>query len=64
MKMPNQDHSKISPTAKLVAYFRQFSNIPFVADVAVLMHAEDVFNDLLQGTDLTREFVKWAAPLA
>lgn len=64
MKMPNQDHSKISPTAKLVAYFRQFSDIPFAADVAALIHAEDVFNDLLQGTDLTPEFVNWAAPLA
>ena len=64
MKMPNQDHSKISPTAKLVAYFRQFSDIPFAADVAALMHAEDVFNEFLQGTDLTREFLNWAATLA
>ena len=64
MKMPNQDHSKISPTAKLVAYFRQFSDIPFAADVAALMHAEDVFNEFLQGTDLTPEFLNWAATLA
>lgn len=64
MKMPNQDYSKISPTAKLVAYFRQFSDIPLAADVAALMHAEDVFNEFLQGTDLTPEFLNWAAPLA
>jgi O-methyltransferase involved in polyketide biosynthesis len=28
------------------------------------MHAEDVFNEFLQGTDLTPEFLNWAAPLA
>lgn len=61
MKTTSPDHSKISPTAKLVAYFRQFSDIPFTRDVATLIHAEDVLKNFSQGTNLTPEFLKWAA---
>ena len=61
MKTTSPDHSKISPTAKLVAYFRQFSDIPFSRDVATLIHAEDVLKNFSQGTNLTPEFLKWAA---
>jgi O-methyltransferase involved in polyketide biosynthesis len=35
------DYSKISVTAKLVAFFRKFSDIPFALDVADYVHADD-----------------------
>lgn len=61
MKTTSPEHSKISPTAKLVAYFRQFSDIPFAVDIATLVNAEEVFNNFSQGTNATLEFLKWAA---
>jgi hypothetical protein len=41
------EHSKISPTAKVVAYWRQFSDIPFAQEVAQLVHAEEIFKSFL-----------------
>lgn len=38
--MGTMDYSKISITAKLVAYFRKFSDIPFAQDVASYIGAE------------------------
>jgi O-methyltransferase involved in polyketide biosynthesis len=35
------DYSKISVTAKLVAFFRKFSDIPFAVDVAEYIHADE-----------------------
>ena len=42
---------KVSLTAQLAAYMRQFSDIPFAGDVAELLHSRDVFDALLQGHD-------------
>jgi O-methyltransferase involved in polyketide biosynthesis len=57
------DHSKISPTAKVVAYWRQFSDIPFSNEVAQLVSAESVYKDFLKNTDATIESMSWFAPI-
>ena len=44
----NFDHGKISITAKLVAYCRQFSDIPFAQEIAKLVHAEEAVQKLTQ----------------
>lgn len=38
--LPNNEFAKISPTALLVAYIRQFSNIPYTEEIAALSDAE------------------------
>lgn len=58
------DHNKISPTAKLVAYWRQHSDIPFAKDVAELAHAEETVAHILSGTGIRADDLKWAAPYA
>ncbi len=59
--IPN--HSKISPTAKMVAYWRQFSDIPFAYEVAKLVHAEEVFKLFLKDTNVSIESMSWFAPM-
>lgn len=49
MKPSALQHDNISPTAKLVAYWRQFSDIPFSKDVASLFNAEGVYREMLNG---------------
>ena len=41
---------KISLTAQLAAYMRQFSDIPFAGDVAELLHSREVFEALLRAS--------------
>lgn len=43
------DHENISPTAKLVAYWRKFSDIPYSQDIASLFNTEEVFKDKFVG---------------
>jgi O-methyltransferase involved in polyketide biosynthesis len=62
------DYEKISLTAQLAAYMRQFSNIPFASDVAELLHSREVFEGLLKsqqmtGERLTLEDLVWYAPI-
>ncbi len=38
------DFDKISPTALLVAYARQFSDIPYTQEIAALSDAEAIAN--------------------
>ena len=45
-------HDRISPTAKLVAYWRQFSDIPFSKDVAELFQVENVYQSMLKDANL------------
>src|SRR5690349_2676149 len=54
---------KVSLTAQLAAYMRQFSDIPFASDVAELLHSQDVFEALLQGHDMKPEDLLWYAPV-
>ncbi len=57
------DYEKISLTAQLAAYMRQFSDIPFASDVAELLHSREVFETLLQGQHMTPEDLLWYAPI-
>ncbi len=57
------DYEKISLTAQLAAYMRQFGDIPFASDVAELLHSREVFEALLQGQQMTPEDLLWYAPI-
>ena len=54
---------KVSITAQLAAYMRQFSDIPFAVDVAELLHSREVFEALLQGHEMRPEDLLWYAPI-
>jgi O-methyltransferase involved in polyketide biosynthesis len=54
---------KVSLTAQLAAYMRQFSDIPFAGDVAELLHSGEVFEALLQGHDMRPDDLLWYAPI-
>ncbi len=54
---------KVSLTAQLAAYMRQFSDIPFARDVAELLHSREVFEALLQGHGISPEDLLWYAPI-
>lgn len=53
---------KVSLTAQLAAYMRQFSDIPFAGDVAELLHSREVFEALLQGQAMRPDDLLWYAP--
>ncbi len=42
---------KVSLTAQLAAFMRQFSDIPFAGDVAEHLHSREVFEALLRRHD-------------
>lgn len=44
--MQEDSYAKISPTAKLVAYARSFTDIPFAKEIAATCDAEKVFQAL------------------
>ncbi len=54
---------KVSLTAQLAAYMRQFSDIPFARDVAELLYSREVFEALLQGHEMVPEDLLWYAPI-
>ncbi len=56
------DYAKISLTAKLTAYMRQFTGVPFADDVAELVHAREAFDHLLRDEHLTADDLTWYAP--
>lgn len=51
MTMPISDFNKISPTALLVAYARQFSDIPYTKEIAKLTNAEATVNQFVSQTE-------------
>ena len=57
------DASLISVTAKLAAYYRQFSDIPFAAEVAGLIGADDAFDRILREHGLERDGLTFYAPM-
>ena len=57
------DYAKISLTAKLTAYMRQFTDIPFAADIAELVHARAAFDGLLRDEQLSADDLTWYAPI-
>jgi hypothetical protein len=54
---------KIGLTAKLAAYMRQYSDIPFAKDVAQHLRAQEVFEKLLQDNQMSPEDLLWYAPI-
>ena len=58
----NNDFSKISPTAKLVAYFREFTDIPFAKDVSKIVRAESMVQKLCPDSTMLVDLTKFAAP--
>jgi O-methyltransferase involved in polyketide biosynthesis len=46
--LPIGDFDKISPTARLVAYFRQFSDIPYTQQIATLSNATATVNQFVE----------------
>jgi len=54
---------KISLTAKLTAYMRQFSDVPFAKDVAQAVSAQQAFDELLRAHRLGEDDLMWYAPI-
>jgi O-methyltransferase involved in polyketide biosynthesis len=54
---------RISLTARLAAWMRQFSDIPFAAEVARRLHARETFEALLREHDMEPEDLLWYAPV-
>jgi O-methyltransferase involved in polyketide biosynthesis len=57
------DASLISVTAKVAAYFRQFSDIPFAAEVATRIGADDAFGQILREHGLERDKLTFYGPM-
>jgi O-methyltransferase involved in polyketide biosynthesis len=57
------DSSLISVTAKLAAYYRQFSDIPFAREVAQRIGAEAAFEQILKQHGLERDKLTFYAPM-
>jgi O-methyltransferase involved in polyketide biosynthesis len=56
------DPNKISPTAKLVAYWRQFSDVPYAREVSELIQARQVSEQILN-QPISVENMGWLAPM-
>ncbi len=56
----DSDYSKISPTAKLVAYFRKFSDIPLAEETARALSVDDVAAEIVGGKQNLAQ-VSWLA---
>jgi len=54
---------KISLTAIFVAYWRQYTDIQFAKDIAELIRANDKVENFLRSHNITREEIRWYAPL-
>ena len=57
------DASLISVTAKLAAYYRQFSDIPFATEVAKRIGADEAFDRILREHGLERDKLTFYAPM-
>ncbi|HEY3268308.1 MAG TPA: class I SAM-dependent methyltransferase [Armatimonadota bacterium] len=54
---------KVSMTAKLAAYMRQFTDIPFAAEVAAFVQADAAYQGVLRDYGLKPEDITWYAPI-
>lgn len=50
MQSPTNSFDKISPTALMVAYVRQFTDIPYSREIAQLVNAQTVVEKLIENT--------------
>src|SRR5689334_8877841 len=57
------DFSLISVTAKVAAYYRQFSDIPFAAEVAKRIGADEAFEKIVREHGLDRDKLTFYAPM-
>jgi O-methyltransferase involved in polyketide biosynthesis len=57
------DYQKISPTAKLVAALRRYSDIPFAPEVARAVDTDALIREMLHGEPLNQEVLQWMAPM-
>jgi O-methyltransferase involved in polyketide biosynthesis len=57
------DSALISVTAKLAAYYRQFSDIPFAEEVARRIGADAAFDEILREHGLEREKLTFYGPM-
>jgi O-methyltransferase involved in polyketide biosynthesis len=57
------DPSLISVTAKIAAYYRQFSDIPFAHEVAQRIGADAAFDQILRDHGLDRDKLTFYAPM-
>jgi len=57
------DPSHISMTAKLAAYYRKFTDIPFAAEAAERVGADNAFEQLVRDHGLKREQLTFYAPM-
>lgn len=57
------DSSLISVTAKVAAYYRQFSDIPFAREIAKLIGAEAAYDQILREHGLERDKLTFYAPM-
>jgi O-methyltransferase involved in polyketide biosynthesis len=57
------DSSLISVTAKIAAYYRQFSDIPFAREVAERIGADAAFEQILREHGLERDKLTFYAPM-
>src|SRR5881392_1797286 len=55
--------SRISVTAKIAAYYRQFSDITFAAEAAKRIDANSAFEQILHEHGLEREKLTFYAPM-
>ena len=57
------DSALISVTAKIAAYYRQFSDIPFAKEVAERIGADAAFDQILRENGLDRDQLTFYAPM-
>src|SRR5882724_7937139 len=50
--MVREDHHRISPTARIAAYFRSFSDIPYAEEVSKVLRGEEAARQHIHHDDL------------
>lgn len=58
----DQDHARIIPTARMVAYLRSFSDIPYAEETSRSLHGEEAAREIYRGD--FDHVTKFAAPFA
>lgn len=63
MNQFHSDHSLISPTAKLVAWWRSYSDIPYAKESSEISHAYAAVHKMMAPLQITPEQTLWGAPI-
>ncbi len=58
-----ESFNKVGMTAKFVAYWRQYTDIPFAKDVAEYIGASEAIETFLGNNQITPDDISWYAPL-